>query len=98
MEKSLNILGKLVFIVVLLTIVGVTYFFYSKYYFNDYTSKGKWWWKRCSISRFYKYENDTIVFDQELDFPYKNVDEFIHVGNNSIFVSENKFYKISPSS
>ena len=50
MEKSLNILGKLVFIVVLLTIVGVTYFFYSKYYFNDYTKAQV----KSGISDFYK--------------------------------------------
>ena len=37
MKKFFDILGKIVFILIVVGILYVTYYFYSKYYFADFT-------------------------------------------------------------
>lgn len=89
MEKSLNILGKLVFIVVLLTIVGVTYFFYSKYYFNDYTKAQV----KSGISDFYK--DSTQKINRKSSYCIENKDYNDSVFYKKLKLEPNTAYRIT---
>lgn len=89
MERFLNILGKIVFIVLLVGIIGVTYFFYNKYYFNDYTKAQV----KSGISDFYK--DSTKKIGKKASYCIENKDYNDAVFYKKFEVEKNTAYRVT---
>lgn len=82
MKKFFDILGKVIFILIIVGIIYVTYFFYNKYYFNDFV--------KAQVEA-----GKTEFYRENKNFCIENTDYNDAVFYKKLDVEENTGYKVS---
>ena len=82
MKKFFDVLGKIIFIAILVGIVYVTYYFYSKYYFNDFV--------KAQVET-----GKTEFYREDKNFCIENTDYNDAVFYKKLEVEENTGYKVT---